>query len=264
MRTARLGARLRRALASAWGFLLAVPGLMARCWAVLRDAAEAVASAVARTLRWLRQTAVAGAERLLRLGRAALLVAALAGALAVVLGGSAFATSRLSADYGAGQDRLDAVSWADRAAGYAGATCLACHPGELQEQSAIHPTVSCEGCHGPLVGHPASDGGSDSRLVLPESGPCITCHAAAAGRPAGFPEIDVEEHYPGNACLGCHDPHAVVAAAPPDVTHPLIRLPACTTCHAPDGLKEVPSGHEMVADDVCLSCHGAHGDDDDD
>lgn len=262
MRIARLAKSTGRALARARALLLAIPGFLVRGWAAFRAAVLAVVGAIVRGLRWLRDVAVAGFRRLLLLGRASLLVAALAAILAVVLGGSAFAASRLSADYGAGQDQLDAVTWAGRPASYAGATCLACHPEELQAQSVTHPTVNCEGCHGPLVGHPASVDGTDSRLVFPDSGICVDCHADARGRPSGFPQVDLDEHYPGNECLACHGPHAVVAAPPPDVTHPLVRLPACITCHAPDGLKELPSGHEAVADEVCLSCHGAAGDDD--
>lgn len=262
MRIARLARSIGRPLARAWALLLAIPGFLARSWAAFRAAIVALVAAVGRGLRWLREIAIAASMRLLRLGRASLLVVALAAILAVVLGGSAFAASRLNADYGAGQDQLDAVTWAGRPASYAGATCLTCHTDELQAQSVTHPTVSCEGCHGPLVGHPASVGGTDSRLVFPDSGICVDCHATAGGKPAGFPQVDLDEHYPGNACLACHGPHAVAAVPPPDVTHPLVRLPACITCHAPDGLKELPSGHEEVADEVCLSCHGAAADDD--
>jgi len=261
-RIARITTGAGRALASAWATLQALPGLLRRWWRALRAAAVAALAALQRTARWAAQVARAVVDRLVRIGRTTFLVALLAGALAVLIGGSAFAASRLNAEYGAGSEQENAVSWGGQRVSYAGATCQECHSAQLAAQALIHASVSCEGCHGPLVGHPASNGGSSSRLVLPNSEPCITCHATAAGRPPGFPEIAPANHYPGNECLGCHDAHHLLAGAPPDVTHPLIRLPACTTCHAPDGLKEVPSGHEMVDDEACLSCHGVPADDD--
>jgi hypothetical protein len=92
-------------------------------------------------------------------------------------------------------------------------------------------------------------------LDTPTSEICVTCHAAVPGRPATFPQIDGAEHYVGNACLRCHDPHSIRAVRPPAVTHRLAKLPECTTCHAPDGLKKVPTGHEPVPDATCRSCH---------
>jgi len=247
--------------AAGWRFLAALPARVARLvgWlaALIRSWLAALAALITRMARFIARNVV----RMLPAGHAFALVVAVAGVLAVVLGTSAFAASRLNAEYGAGTDKLNTLVWAGRAQSYAGATCTACHETEQEMQAGIHVGVSCEGCHGPLVDHPATDSGTASRLVLPDSEACITCHASTEGQPGGFPEVDPEQHYAGNACLRCHDPHAVLAVAPPDVTHPLVRLPACTTCHRPDGLKKVPSGHEMVADDVCLSCHGVPNDD---
>jgi hypothetical protein len=259
---ARLSAATGRTLLAAWSFLAALPGRVARLLRRMLARMRAVMAAVAAGLARVAQRAVRTMRRMLPVARATALVATAAGVLAIVLGTTAFAASRLNADYGAGQEQLNALAWAGRTQSYAGATCAACHATEQAEQSVTHSTVSCEGCHGPLVEHPATDGGTASRLVVPDSEACITCHSAAEGHPVSFPQVDPEEHYSANACLRCHDPHAVVAVAPPDVTHPLERLPACTVCHNPDGLKKVPSGHEMVADQVCLSCHGVPGDDD--
>jgi hypothetical protein len=98
-------------------------------------------------------------------------------------------------------------------------------------------------------------------MVIPASGICLTCHEATTGRPGDVHQVDPELHYSGSLCLRCHDPHAVLAVAPPNVTHPLEQLPPCITCHAPNGLTKLPSGHELVKDSVCLSCHGVpdHG-----
>jgi hypothetical protein len=254
-------ARAGRALAHAWDLARSLPRLLRRRWTALIAGVQAVGTAIRTWLHRARLAIGRTSRRVMRLGRATLLTATVAVLLAAALGGSAYAASRLNAEYGAGQEQVNTITWAIRAPSYAGATCVTCHAGVEAAQAASHATVSCEGCHGPLVDHPAADGGTDSRLVVPDSAICITCHAAAAGQPVGFPVIEPDEHYSGAECLRCHDPHAVIAAAPPDVTHPLERLPACTTCHAPDGLKEVPSGHEMVADEVCLSCHGVPDDD---
>ncbi len=93
-------------------------------------------------------------------------------------------------------------------------------------------------------------------LPEPPSSICARCHATTTGRPASFPQVDLATHYVGGPCLRCHDPHSVVAHRPPTVTHPLADLPECTTCHAPDGLKKIPTGHQVVGDTVCLACHG--------
>lgn len=254
-------ARAGQALAHAWDLARSLPRLLRRWWAALIVGLRAGLTAIGAWLHRARLAIVRTSRRVMRLGRATLLTATVAVLLAAALGGSAYAASRLNAEYGAGQEQVNTITWAVRAPSYAGATCVTCHPAVEAAQAASHASVSCEGCHGPLVDHPAADGGTASRLVVPDSELCVTCHAAATGQPAAYPVIELDDHYSGEGCLRCHGPHAVVAAAPPDVTHPLVRLPACTTCHAPDGLKEVPSGHEMVADEVCLSCHGVPDDD---
>ncbi len=213
--------------------------------------------AVVRAWRWL----LAGGRWLVRASspvvRAAVVVVVLSGMVAT----GAYAAARFHRDYGSGQATVDTRTWAARTLSYSGSACVSCHAEEVATQAEWpHEGVPCETCHGPQGDHPQTDGGIAS-MVIPASGICLTCHATTSGRPADFPEIDPATHYSSGECLRCHDPHVVVAAAPPDVTHPLDRLPACTTCHAPNGLTRLPSGHEMVSDAVCLSCHRLPTDD---
>jgi hypothetical protein len=177
----------------------------------------------------------------------------------VVLGGAAFAAASLYSQYGAARNTPNALAWGGLTPRFAGATiCASCHAPEAGAQDAsIHVGVSCEDCHGPLAAHSASEAAAREPLPgRPESEVCVTCHAAVAGRPAAFPQVDLTRHYVGDECLRCHDPHSVVAVRPPTVSHPLANLPECTTCHSPDGLKKIPTGHEIVRDTICLSCHG--------
>jgi hypothetical protein len=189
-------------------------------------------------------------------------IGVLVGLLSVVVAIGAYAVTRLHGQYGSGQAVVDTRTWALRTASYSGSSCSSCHADQASARLAgPHDTLTCEACHGPQGDHPASASGSVAWMQLPTSALCITCHGDTAGRPSGFPEIDPVTHYAGSGgeCVRCHEPHAVIAVAPPDVTHPLANLPACTVCHAPNGLKKLPAGHEMVSDAVCLSCHAVPG-----
>lgn len=177
----------------------------------------------------------------------------------VALGVAAFVAASSYEQYGAGRNTPNADAWSHLTPRYAGQQiCTSCHAAEAQTQDAsIHLNVSCEGCHGAAAEHASSvAAGSATTLVKPTSVVCVTCHATAAGRPASFAQVDPATHYAGGQCLRCHDPHSIVAFRPPVVSHPLTDLPECTTCHAPDGLKKIPAGHELVGDTICLSCHG--------
>lgn len=216
---------------------------------------------MARLPVW-RARMAARARQAFRLGWSLGRVVVLAGIVTVVVATGAYAVSQFHGQYGSGQDVVDTRTWALRTASYSGSGCRSCHADQLSAQLAgPHPTITCEACHGPQGEHPASESGSVAWMELPTSGICVTCHGVTAGRPSGFPEVDPTTHYPGSGgeCLRCHEPHAILAVAPPDVTHPLANLPPCTTCHAPNGLKKLPAGHEMVVDAICLSCHVAVG-----
>lgn len=196
-----------------------------------------------------------------RTGIRALRVGVVAAVVAVVLGVGAFATATIYADYGAVKNEPNARAWAALTPRFAGAAaCTACHGQQATAQDAsIHVDVSCEDCHGPAADHAASDAAARTVvLAKPPSSICARCHSATTGRPASFPQVDLATHYVGGPCLRCHDPHSVVAQRPPIVTHPLADLPECTTCHSPDGLKKIPSGHQPVGDRICLSCHGTN------
>jgi hypothetical protein len=193
-----------------------------------------------------------------RTARMASLVGILVVAASVALGVVAFAATTFYEQYGAVRNGPNADAWAGLAPRFVGqAACASCHETQAAMQdSSVHVDVSCESCHGPGAAHAVSDDAArEIALSEPTGGICITCHAVAAGRPASFPQVDLVAHYSGGECLRCHDPHSIIAFRPPDVSHPLADLPECVTCHAPDGLKKVASGHEIVRDEICLSCH---------
>ena len=178
--------------------------------------------------------------------------------VSIALGGAAAVAAGFYAQYGAVKNEPNAEAWAGltgRLAG--GAMCTSCHAPEAGAQDAsAHVDVSCEGCHGPAGAHAVSEAAArEIEVSTPTSLICATCHAETAGRPSPISQIDPASHYSGDRCMRCHDPHSIVAVRPPTVSHPLANLPECTTCHAPDGLKRIPTGHEIVRDEICLSCH---------
>lgn len=178
--------------------------------------------------------------------------------LAVVLSGAAVA---IAYDQFGFHPERNALSWAALAPRYAdGAPCSRCHaPQEDAWSASNHRTVSCQVCHGPLAAHAAetSPGAPAGSVTLPRvpEGICATCHERVLGRPKAVPQVALAEHYPEASCTWCHDPHHALAVRPPDISHPLDRLPACTTCHRPAGLKPLPVGHEEAPDQVCRACH---------
>lgn len=179
--------------------------------------------------------------------------------VSVALGTAASVAASFYGQYGPVKNVPNARAWAGLTPRFAGQMiCTSCHAPEAGAQDAsIHVDVSCEDCHGPAAAHSSSAAAARAAVLTePTSGICVTCHGATAGRPATFPQIDPARHYAGGQCLRCHGPHSVVAVRPPTVSHPLANLPECTTCHAPDGLKKIPTGHEIVDDTICLSCHG--------
>jgi hypothetical protein len=189
------------------------------------------------------------ARRAAKLGVAVVIVS-------LLLGGTAYAASSLYAGFGPPREPANRLAWADRTLHYATSQCADCHATETAlAASSGHATVSCELCHTPTVVHPGTVAGAVAALPASTSATCVACHADLAGRPAGQPEVDTSAHYPLVDCLACHDPHTALAISPPEVTHPLEHLPACTTCHSPVGLKRYPAGHQPAADAVCLGCH---------
>ena len=228
----------------------------------LRDALGGDRAAALRSAaRRLRPASRTGLVK--RMAAAAALVAGLAVALLVL--GAAF--SAFYGEYGFHPEE-NARSWAALTPSYAdSALCQRCHQPEYAPWVASrHRAVVCESCHGPLAAHaaetsPNAPAGSVVLAKVPDA-ICVACHGKAIGRPAAFPQVDVAQHYAGASCLWCHNPHDATAVRPPDIPHPLDRLPACVTCHSPAGLKPVPAGHVESSDGVCRTCHArpANGD----
>jgi hypothetical protein len=196
--------------------------------------------------------------RLARAVRTGLRVGIFVVVVSVALGTAAFVAASLYGQYGAVRDAPNAQAWAGLPARFAGqAPCASCHaPQAAAQDASTHLNVSCEACHGPGAAHSVNEAAARATaLTEPASVICSTCHGATAGRPTAFSQVDPARHYSGGQCLRCHDPHSIVAVRPPTVSHPLANLPECTTCHAPDGLRKIPTGHELVEDGTCLACH---------
>jgi uncharacterized membrane protein len=90
---------------------------------------------------------------------------------------------------------------------YAGAAaCTECHSEEPEELAGgSHRLVSCESCHGPGQGH--VDNPDVRKMRILTFSHCVRCHAADPSRPKWHRQIDVRDHYTGDACTECHLPH---------------------------------------------------------
>jgi hypothetical protein len=86
------------------------------------------------------------------------------------------------------------------------AACVECHTDVPDAMAGgAHAAIGCEACHGAQASHaedPSVDPGRPEAATL-----CARCHAALAARPAGFPQVDVDEHAAGESCLTCHTAH---------------------------------------------------------
>jgi len=96
------------------------------------------------------------------------------------------------------------MHYADRA------TCETCHGDVVAlriEKQSRHAALNCQGCHGPLAAHVASEG--EQKPTLPDVVPlCTRCHEQSAGRQKRIPQVDPAEHSGGEKCSTCHLPHA--------------------------------------------------------
>ncbi len=197
----------------------------------------------------------AGPGRVARLVRRSALLALLAAVLAVVLfaGGAAF--SFFYAQYGY-HPAENAASWAALAPVYADTTvCRSCHADQYERWTGSHHAgVVCESCHGPLAAHAANPSVA-AKVVDPTDQACTACHQRIVGRPTGFPQVVLAEHYAGTTCLQCHNAHTTRAETPARITHMLMNPPECLSCHGPNALQPFPVGHVVAADGVCLGCH---------
>lgn len=99
----------------------------------------------------------------------------------------------------------DREKWASLTASFVSTSlCVDCHQGEFTLwQGGDHRGVSCENCHGPARAHLEVR----ARPVVDTSRElCGTCHARVEGRPARFPQVDMNEMGAGAACITCHNP----------------------------------------------------------
>jgi len=84
--------------------------------------------------------------------------------------------------------------------------CEDCHFDEYELlQTYEHKTLSCEACHGPGYAHTENP---DIKLAILNFSHCARCHEANPSRPAWHKQIDLRDHYAGDACTDCHVPHA--------------------------------------------------------
>ncbi len=153
----------------------------------------------------------------------------------------------------------NAEQWASLSVQFANpSVCVDCHKGQYgMWEKGNHRSVSCENCHGPSIPH------LTDRAVRPNVDTsrelCGVCHAKLISRPAGFPQVDMEEMGGQEECVTCHDPHEPRAGMPPQVPHALEERSECQSCHGPHESwvvlpPEMP--HSLEGRTECLSCHG--------
>ncbi|HXF50688.1 MAG TPA: cytochrome c3 family protein [Dehalococcoidia bacterium] len=128
--------------------------------------------------------------------------------------------------------------------------CVSCHQDvELEWSRSAHTGQSCEACHG------AGDAHIGRGLATgPARELCVTCHSSIPGRPKSFPQVNLEEHYPLQACTDCHNPHSP-AAAFPLIPHQVQGREDCLACHGDPRIARLPPNHAFRPVEVCLGCH---------
>lgn len=189
--------------------------------------------------------------------RAALLIGGLGVALTLIVFIGLGVGGRLFADYGFHPEGVnDRVRSLQPVFGTV-SRCAECHATQYQHLNlASHAGIGCESCHGPLGKHAANPETAFNPIV-PTDVLCVRCHADALGRPAGQREVVLSDHYLSSSCLACHNPHTGVSQRPPEVSHPLERLPHCIVCHGENGFKARNQRHPVATEDdqSCMACH---------
>ena len=99
------------------------------------------------------------------------------------------------------------IELASHPAVYAGRkACEDCHYDEFETLKQFeHKTLSCEGCHGPGGEHA---GNPDVKLAILNYSHCARCHEFNPSRPSWHKQVNLKDHYAGDACTECHVPHA--------------------------------------------------------
>lgn len=198
------------------------------------------------------------AALLLRLNDRVLGRAVLVAAIAAVMVVAGWAFEVAGDAFGYHPDR-NAAAWTDRDLRFdADRLCADCHAvAAVSVAGSEHVGVACQSCHGPLAAHAAAEPPSPVEATPEEAvdATCIACHAADTARPVLLAQVTPTEHFEAGSCADCHDAHTTDGVRPPEVRHPLARLPECLTCHSTLSFRPATAGHRASPDDVCLSCH---------
>lgn len=133
---------------------------------------------------------------------------------------------------------------------YAGkASCVECHD-EMTDLlfQGYHRKLSCEVCHGPLMGHIEEP--EDVQPTFPRGRSlCPLCHEYLPARPTGFPQIVSQSHNPMKACISCHEPHDPVPSEVPQ---------NCSACHGEIARTKAVSHHTDIECEFCHSTPELH------
>ena len=85
--------------------------------------------------------------------------------------------------------------------------CDECHSDILQRLAKHeHKTLSCETCHGPSRAHAGDPDVKAPKEKFVDSD-CLRCHQSSPSRPTWLKQVDPNEHFRGDQCVGCHVPH---------------------------------------------------------
>ncbi len=87
-------------------------------------------------------------------------------------------------------------------------TCAMCHDSIAEFKSqGNHKPLQCEVCHGP--GYKHMDEPENNKMEIPQGRQfCLRCHTQNAASPKNvIKQIDAVEHYEGEDCITCHNPH---------------------------------------------------------
>jgi len=91
---------------------------------------------------------------------------------------------------------------------YAGMkACEECHSDVFEQMAkGEHRPISCESCHGPSREHAANPDLKPPRVKYTDAD-CMHCHQSSPSRPSWLKQIEANEHFRGDQCVGCHLPH---------------------------------------------------------
>lgn len=140
--------------------------------------------------------------------------------------------------------------------------CGVCHSGPAdQHASGKHAGVPCKVCHGPLTSHIENSKKIAAMPIDRSAELCAQCHQQKPGRSEGFPQVDLEKHAQGKACVNCHSPHEPQGpqGAPATQGGPPSQemKKSCLKCH--EEMEKTLAGmkhlHAPVAMGRCAGCH---------